>query len=64
MPMSKKQNEKFIEAESMKIDNKEWNEVLHVNRKKLLKVFLAGAIVATVIWLLVFYIYIKTGFIL
>ena len=52
-----------MEKESLKIDKKEWNEVLSVNRKQLIKVFLSGAVVATLVWILVFYIYMKTGFV-
>lgn len=64
MPLSNKQKNTFLEKEldSMKVDKKHWDEILQVNRKKLLKVFLAGATVASLIWLFIFYIYIKTGF--
>jgi hypothetical protein len=48
----------------MKIDKKEWEKELTLAKKELLKIFLAGATVATIIWFLVFYIYMKTGFIL
>jgi len=46
------------------IDKNEWEEILKLSRKQLLKIFLAGSLVATIIWFLVFYIYLKTGFIL
>lgn len=44
------------------IDKEHWEEVLEVSRRKILKTFLAGALVAGLVLLLVFYIYIKTGF--
>lgn len=64
MPLSNNQKKHFFEKEldSMKVDKKHWDEILTVNRKKLLKVFLAGATVASLIWLMIFYIYMKTGF--
>jgi len=63
--MSKNEKKNFLdnELESMKIDKGQWNEILEVSRKKLLKVFLAGAVVATLVWGLIFFIYIKTGFV-
>ena len=50
------------DLEAFKIDKTEWEETIQVNKKTMLKVFLAGASVATLIWVLVFYIYINTGF--
>jgi hypothetical protein len=47
-----------------KINKEDWNEVLNVSRKKLVQVFLAGAAVATLVWITVFIIYLKTGFML
>jgi hypothetical protein len=46
----------------LKIDKSEWEKTITTNRKKMLQVFLAGATVATLVWWLVFFIYIKTGF--
>ena len=46
----------------MSVDKEHWNEVLEVSRRKILKTFLAGALVTTIVLLLVFYIYLKTGF--
>jgi hypothetical protein len=51
------------DLEIFKIEKDEWNKTLSVNKKKILKVFLAGAIVSTLIWWLIFYIYTQTGFI-
>jgi len=48
--------------DNLKINKEDWNEVLKVSRKKLLKVFLGGVVLATLVWLLIFYIYIQTGF--
>lgn len=48
--------------EVVKMDKTEWNEILNVSRKKLIKVFFAGAVVATLVWWIVFYVFIKTGF--
>ena len=52
------------EAEEFKIDKREWERVIQVTKKKLIKVFLAGATVASLVWALILYAYIQTGFII
>ena len=44
------------------VSKEHWNEILKISRRKLVQVFLAGAIVSTIIWWIVFYVFIKTGF--
>jgi len=51
------------DLDSFKIDKEEWQKTITTNKRKILKVFLAGAGVATGIWWLVFYIYLETGFV-
>lgn len=57
---------KIIEKELDKfnIQKEHWEEVLSITRKKLLLVFLGGALVSTILWLIIFWIYTQTGFIL
>jgi hypothetical protein len=63
--MSEQKNESIIEKdlEYFKVDKEEWNRTITLNKRKVLKIFLAGAIVSTVIWSLVFWVYVQTGFI-
>ena len=59
----KKENEIVKnDLNELKIDKSEWEQTMTTTKKKLLQVFLAGATVATLIWWLVFFIYMKTGF--
>jgi hypothetical protein len=51
------------DLEYFKVDKEEWNKTIALNKKKLLKIFLAGAVVASLVWGLVFLVYVKTGFV-
>lgn len=59
----KKQILKESDELKYSFNKNEWDNVIETNKKKLLMVFLAGSLVATLIWLLVFYIYLQTNFV-
>lgn len=51
-----------VAKEEFNVDKEHWNEILQTNRKKVLSVFLAGSLTATIVWLFVFFIYISIRF--
>lgn len=52
-----------MDKEYFSIDKQEWEKTLSVNKKQLLKVALAGALVGAIVASLYWWIYIQTGFV-